>query len=278
MHGFQNLCKSAGKSKDDHHHHNGEQLMSPSCGNESATNYPTVLNSNGTMGGGQSNKELSQPVNDAKLTTSPDQSKSWICDICTKSFTTKYFLKKHKRLHTGGNGNNSIIVHLFYINLNLINCPFDPPGEMPYACTICGKTFTFQQSYHKHLLYHSDEKPHICATCGRAFKELSTLHNHERIHSGEKPFKCETCGELMIMERVNNLQLIQMIIYLQARVSGNACRTSSTGGSTRDLCHTSAPPVRRVFATRSRRGRTNVRHNRQDKWSDSRESCCRSCC
>ncbi|XP_037037228.1 zinc finger protein 2 isoform X2 [Bradysia coprophila] len=94
--------------------------------------------------------------------------KAWECDVCAKSFTTKYFLKKHKRLHT---------------------------GEMPYRCEICGKNFTFQQSYHKHLLYHSDEKPHICCTCGRAFKELSTLHNHERIHSGEKPFQCETCDK-----------------------------------------------------------------------------------
>ncbi|XP_035775470.1 zinc finger protein 624-like [Anopheles albimanus] len=94
--------------------------------------------------------------------------KQWECDVCHKSFTTKYFLKKHNRLHT---------------------------GEMPYTCGICKKSFTFQQSYHKHLLYHSDEKPHACSVCGRAFKELSTLHNHERIHSGEKPFACETCGK-----------------------------------------------------------------------------------
>lgn len=94
--------------------------------------------------------------------------KQWQCDVCRKCFTTKYFLKKHKRLHT---------------------------GETPYACTQCNKTFTFQQSYHKHLLYHNDEKPHICNYCGRAFKELSTLHNHQRIHTGEKPFSCETCGK-----------------------------------------------------------------------------------
>ncbi|KAI8044890.1 zinc finger protein 879 isoform X1 [Drosophila gunungcola] len=94
--------------------------------------------------------------------------KLWECDVCTKSFTTKYFLKKHKRLHT---------------------------GEMPYTCEICARTFTFQQSYHKHLLYHSEVKPHVCIVCGRAFKELSTLHNHQRIHSGEKPFKCEVCGK-----------------------------------------------------------------------------------
>ncbi|XP_039765750.1 zinc finger protein 761 isoform X2 [Pararge aegeria] len=94
--------------------------------------------------------------------------KQWQCDVCRKCFTTKYFLKKHKRLHT---------------------------GETPYACTQCNKTFTFQQSYHKHLLYHNDEKPHTCSFCGRAFKELSTLHNHQRIHTGEKPFACETCGK-----------------------------------------------------------------------------------
>ncbi|XP_050069081.1 zinc finger protein 135 [Anopheles maculipalpis] len=97
-----------------------------------------------------------------------ENAKQWECDVCRKSFTTKYFLKKHNRLHT---------------------------GEMPYTCGICHKSFTFQQSYHKHLLYHSDEKPHVCSVCNRAFKELSTLHNHQRIHSGEKPFACETCGK-----------------------------------------------------------------------------------
>lgn len=30
----------------------------------------------------------------------PDN-KQWECDVCSKLFTTKYFLKKHKRLHTG---------------------------------------------------------------------------------------------------------------------------------------------------------------------------------
>ncbi|XP_050486669.1 zinc finger protein 525-like isoform X4 [Bombus huntii] len=96
------------------------------------------------------------------------EAKQWECDVCNKMFTTKYFLKKHKRLHS---------------------------GEMPYKCNICNKTFTFQQSYHKHRLYHKDDKPYTCTTCGRSFKELSTLHNHERIHTGEKPFACETCGK-----------------------------------------------------------------------------------
>lgn len=108
------------------------------------------------------------------------EAKQWECDICSKMFTTKYFLKKHKRLHS---------------------------GEMPYKCNICNKTFTFQQSYHKHRLYHKDDKPHTCTTCGRSFKELSTLHNHERIHTGEKPFACETC--------VITNNLIWIVLFLQ---------------------------------------------------------------
>lgn len=107
-------------------------------------------------------------TDDKSVTFQRHDNKQWQCDVCRKCFTTKYFLKKHKRLHT---------------------------GETPYACTQCNKTFTFQQSYHKHLLYHNDEKPHTCTYCGRAFKELSTLHNHQRIHTGEKPFSCETCGK-----------------------------------------------------------------------------------
>ncbi|CAH1176154.1 unnamed protein product [Phaedon cochleariae] len=112
-------------------------------------------------------------VDDGKIlqknsTSKVIDNKHWECDVCSKMFTTKYFLKKHKRLHT---------------------------GEMPYCCSLCNKSFTFQQSYHKHMLYHSSEKPHVCNECGRAFKELSTLQNHARIHSGERPFVCETCGK-----------------------------------------------------------------------------------
>lgn len=103
-----------------------------------------------------------------KTCTTLSDNKQWECEVCLKKFTTKYFLKKHKRLHT---------------------------GEMPYVCSLCGKSFTFQQSYHKHMLYHSEDKPHTCNECGRSFKELSTLHNHQRIHSGERPFACETCGK-----------------------------------------------------------------------------------
>ncbi|XP_055296416.1 zinc finger protein 34-like [Sitodiplosis mosellana] len=129
----------------------------------------------GSGNGSSKQKDIGSPTtngnNNSKemiVVVSSTEDRVHKCDFCNKRFTTKYFLKKHKRLHT---------------------------GEMPYTCELCHRTFTFQQSYHRHLSYHTNDRPHSCSICGRAFKELSTLHNHQRIHSGEKPFECETCGK-----------------------------------------------------------------------------------
>ncbi|EAT47546.1 AAEL001349-PA, partial [Aedes aegypti] len=148
--------------------HNNTVRSTPPSPLQSATSLTITTPNKGSNSSESYPSQSSQPSTPQSMLNSFPRDKQWECDVCLKSFTTKYFLKKHKRLHT---------------------------GEMPYSCQICGKAFTFQQSYHKHLLYHSDEKPHSCGVCGRAFKELSTLHNHERIHSGEKPFSCETCGK-----------------------------------------------------------------------------------
>ena len=40
------------------------------------------------------------PVSEQSTKPSQDQ-KQWDCSFCGKKFTTKYFLKKHIRLHTG---------------------------------------------------------------------------------------------------------------------------------------------------------------------------------
>jgi DNA-directed RNA polymerase subunit RPC12/RpoP len=131
-----------------------------SCGNE----VPELISQDNIK---DNEAKLSNPSS-IKIGVNNDFNKAYECEVCFKRFTTKYFHKKHQRLHT---------------------------GERPYTCGTCGKTFAFQQSFHKHLLYHTSAKPHSCAECGQAFKELSTLHNHQRIHTGERPFVCETCGK-----------------------------------------------------------------------------------
>ncbi|KAI8430066.1 hypothetical protein MSG28_000489 [Choristoneura fumiferana] len=45
-------------------------------------------------------EEKDLPAGDKLKTLEKNDNKQWQCDVCRKCFTTKYFLKKHKRLHT----------------------------------------------------------------------------------------------------------------------------------------------------------------------------------
>lgn len=104
MHGFQNICKNAtSKNKDDDH----SPIAIDSYSTASVNDGSLLGENNGRedvpkCAAESDNKEL-QLVNEQKTSpASPTMKSPWVCDICTKSFTTKYFLKKHKRLHTGG--------------------------------------------------------------------------------------------------------------------------------------------------------------------------------
>lgn len=51
--------------------------------------------------GGQDGKCVEQNAENKIIMLERNENKQWQCDVCRKCFTTKYFLKKHKRLHTG---------------------------------------------------------------------------------------------------------------------------------------------------------------------------------
>uniref|UniRef100_A0A1B0CYR2 C2H2-type domain-containing protein n=1 Tax=Phlebotomus papatasi TaxID=29031 RepID=A0A1B0CYR2_PHLPP len=107
----------------------------------------------------------------------PDPIK-WECDICAKSFTTKYFLKKHKRLHTGES------LHLLYHS-----------DDKPHVCSTCGRAFKELSTLHNHERIHSGEKPFSCETCGKSFRQRVSYLVHRRIHTGVMPYKCTACAK-----------------------------------------------------------------------------------
>ncbi len=69
------------------------------------------------------------------------------CEICHQTYTTKFRLRDHKRVH-------------------------NPGGNKDFECTTCGKKLTTKHTLRNHLLTHSEQRNYKCVKCGMAFKPV----------------------------------------------------------------------------------------------------------
>jgi KRAB domain-containing zinc finger protein len=70
-------------------------------------------------------------------------------------------------------------------------------GEKPWACEVCGMTFSQKAHLNGHQMIHNEnrEYPFKCDICPKVFEKSNILLRHKQKHSGEKPFPCSICGQ-----------------------------------------------------------------------------------
>ncbi|XP_035713161.1 zinc finger protein OZF-like [Folsomia candida] len=102
------------------------------------------------------------------------------CNVCGKTFSSKYSLTRHRFAHRS---EDEKIVFVKQAN----------PGR---ECLFCQKKFPDNATYHLHLVSHTKEKPFPCDQCGKLFGRNGALKLHKRTHSADpRPFQCSDCDQ-----------------------------------------------------------------------------------
>lgn len=120
------------------------------------------------------------------------------CDLCTRTYATAKALWKHKQnIHNAQRKKcdecgRDFSSEIDYDKHMLFHAD---PNMHKYKCDNCGFTYQSSAALKKHHFTHAswEERPFQCHICKTRFIEKSVLKVHMRRHTGEKPYKCEKC-------------------------------------------------------------------------------------
>ncbi|XP_073727870.1 zinc finger protein 407 [Misgurnus anguillicaudatus] len=118
------------------------------------------------------------------------------CDLCERSFSEKWALNNHMKLHTGNKpfkcGWPSC--HYAFLTLSAMKDHHRThTGEKSFLCDLCGFAGGTRHALTKHRRQHTGERPFKCQLCNFASTTQSHLTRHKRVHTGEKPYRCPWC-------------------------------------------------------------------------------------
>ena len=121
----------------------------------------------------------------------------YICDVCSKMYSTKYALRRHLNVHEEGKHKCSIC-HVYYNTAEDLEIHRQKSHAGPLLCSTCGKAFTRKSALKLHILRNHDvtyKAKFRCevGTCSRSFHTEKSFMEHINKHAQIKPYTCEKC-------------------------------------------------------------------------------------
>ncbi|KAM9806781.1 zinc finger protein 407 [Syngnathus typhle] len=118
------------------------------------------------------------------------------CKLCERSFSEKWALNNHLKLHSGEKPYKCSwpSCHYAFLNLSAMKDHYRThTGEKTFLCDLCGFAGGTRHALTKHRRQHTGERPFKCKLCSFASTTQSHLSRHSRVHTGEKPYRCPWC-------------------------------------------------------------------------------------
>lgn len=107
--------------------------------------------------------------------------KSFECDVCAKTFRTRFLLKSH---------------YVQHIN------------EKPFLCEICSRPFARSATLQKHRFTHVTEKSFVCEECGKCYSANFLLKQHiHQYHTNNTTVMCSQCSKIFTSTALLNIHI-----------------------------------------------------------------------
>ena len=106
--------------------------------------------------------------------------KSFVCDLCNKSYATPRLLYSHRSLHLGRRFPCNLCSFVGRSSANLRGHKIHVHGERRFACKVCCKRFAISHNLAEHMRIHTGETPYTCEVCDMSYKRKHHLTCHIR--------------------------------------------------------------------------------------------------